>query len=59
MSLRKNVCPGLETVQLSNIKNFHRKVRDYMFAYFDCHVAGRKLEGKVKLYVQVSQESRY
>ena len=50
ISLRRNVNPGLDTVQLQNIKKFHRKARDYMFAYFEGHVAGRQLEDKVKLY---------
>ena len=50
VSLRKNVNPGLESVTLQNIQNFHRKAKDYMFAYFEGHGAGRQLEDKVKLY---------
>ena len=33
-----------------NIVKFHRKARDYMFAYFEGHIAGSDLEKKVKKY---------
>ena len=49
-SLRSNVPLGLDSVSLDNIKNFHRKCRQYMFAYFEGHVAGSKLEEQVKKY---------
>ena len=50
-SLRKTIPDGLlNTVSQENIKNFHRKARDYMFAYLEGHVAGSSLEQKVKLY---------
>ena len=39
-----------ERVTVENVKNFHRKARDYMFAYFQGFVAGPKLEDQVKLY---------
>ena len=41
---------GLDTVTVDNIKNYHRKARHYMFAYFQGFVAGPKLEDQVKLY---------
>ena len=50
LTLRKNVNPGLGSVTLQNIQNFHRKGRGYMFAYFEGHGAGKQLEDKVKLY---------
>ena len=42
-SLRSSVPLGLHSVSLDNIKNFQ-----YMFAYFEGHVAGSKLEEQVK-----------
>ena len=41
---------GLDSVTPENIRNFHRKCRHYMFAYFEGHVAGSKLEEQVKKY---------
>ena len=49
-SLRLTILIGLDTVTVDNIKNYHRKARDYMFAYFQGFVAGPKLEDQVKLY---------
>ena len=49
-SLRQTIPKGLDSVTLDNIKNFHRKSRDYMFAYFEGHVAGNKLETQIKQY---------
>lgn len=49
-SLRKTIPLGLDYVTLDNIVKFHRKARDYMFAYFEGHVAGPKLEAQVKSY---------
>lgn len=43
-SLSQTIPKGLDSVTLDNIKNFHRKSRDYMFAYYEGHVAGNKLE---------------
>ena len=49
-SLRSNVPLGLDSVSLDNINNFHRKCRQYMFAYIEGHVAGSKIEEQVKKY---------
>ena len=49
-SLRNTIPIGLDTVTLENIQKYHRKARDYMFAYFQGFVAGPKLEEQVKLY---------
>lgn len=53
VSLQKNIYPCPETVKLCNIQNFHRKVRDYMYAYFEGYVAGRQLVDKVKSHKRV------
>ena len=45
-SLRQTIPKGLDSVTLE----FHRKSRDYMFAYFEGHVAGNKLETQIKEY---------
>ena len=39
-SLRLVINPALDSVTKDNISNFHRKARDYMFAYLEGHVAG-------------------
>lgn len=49
-SLRKTIPVGLDYVTVDNIVKFHRKARDYMFAYFEGHVAGQKLEKQIKKY---------
>ena len=49
-SLRNNVPLGLDSVNVENVRNFHRKCRQYMYAYFEGHVAGSKLEEQVKKY---------
>ena len=49
-SLRNTIPVGLDSVSLENIRNYHRKARDYMFAYFQGFVAGPKLEEQIKLY---------
>ena len=49
-SLRLVIDPALDSVTLENISNFHRKAKDYMFAYLEGHVAGLKLEEQVKSY---------
>ena len=49
-SLQLTIPIGLDTVTVDNIKSYHRKARDYMFAYFQGFVAGPKLEDQVKLY---------
>lgn len=51
-SLRSTIPEGLDYFTLENIRNFHRKCRNYMFAYFEGHVAGTKLEEQVKKYKQ-------
>lgn len=47
-SLRKIIHPALDFVTLENIVKFHRKARDYMFAYFEGFIAGPKLEEHIK-----------
>ena len=49
-SLRNTIPVGLDSVTVENIKKYHRKARDYMFAYFQGFVAGPKLEDQIKLY---------
>ena len=48
--LRSTMLLGLDSVTVENICNFHSKCRHYMFAYFEGHVAGAKLEEQVKKY---------
>ena len=49
-SLRKVIDPALDFVTLDNIQKYHRKARDYMFAYFEGFTAGPKLENRIKEY---------
>lgn len=49
-SLHNTIPAGLDSVSVESIKKYHRKARDYMFAYFEGFVAGPKLEDQVKLY---------
>ena len=53
-SLRNTIPLGLDSVSVENIRKYHQKARDYMFAYFQGFVAGPKLEEQIKL--QISQE---
>ena len=42
--------PALETVNVTMIRKFFRKARDYMQAYRDGHRTGRAVEDAVKVY---------
>ena len=50
LSLRKVIQPAVDFVTLDNIKNFNRKARDYMFAYFEGYIAGPKIGEHLKKY---------
>lgn len=50
LSLCKVIHPALDSVTLENIQKFHRKARDYMFAYFEGYTAGPKIEERLKKY---------
>ena len=47
-SLRATVTLGLDSISIENIQTFRRKCRQYVYAYFEGHVAGSKLEEHVK-----------
>ena len=57
-SLRTNVPLGLDSVSVENIRNFHRKCRQYMYAYLEGHVAGSKLANQVKKYKKAVKSHR-
>ena len=50
IGLRRNVVPGLDSVQVVNIQNYFRRVRNYMFGYLLGHQAGISLEKLIKKY---------
>lgn len=50
VSLRKCVRPALDSVPLSTIRKYFRKMRDYMRAYLEGKSAGVEVESAVKLY---------
>ena len=56
--LRINIPNGLDSVTLENIKNYFRKVRQYMFAYLEGFTAGPDLEKTVKAYKKVYKSHR-
>lgn len=58
VALRETIPQGLDSVTLDQIKNFHRKCRNYMFAYFEGHVAGMELEKQIKKYKKVIKSHR-
>lgn len=39
-----------DNFNLENIVKFYRKMRDYMYAYFEGYVAGQKLGRPIKKY---------
>lgn len=55
VALRETIPQGLDSVTLDQIKNFHRKCRNYMFAYFEGHVA---LEKQIKKYKKAIKSHR-
>lgn len=57
-SLRSSMPAGLDSVGVENIRNFHQKCRNYMFAYFEGHVAGQKIEEQVKKYKKAIKSHR-
>ena len=56
--LRKNIPRSFETISITNIENHFRKVRHYMFAFLEVHVAGPELDEKVKKYKQIYKSHR-
>ena len=47
-SLRKNVPLGLDSVNVGNIGNHHRKVRHYMFGYLLDYLEALNLKNKLR-----------
>ena len=49
-SIRKNICPALDSVPLESVQKHFSKVRHYMFAYLEGLPGGLELEQLVKTY---------
>lgn len=57
-SLQNTIPPALNSVELENIQNYHRKVRHYMCAYLQGMVAGFELEQLIKKYKKAVKAHR-
>ena len=50
VGLRRNVGPGLDSVSTTNIQNYFRRARNYMYGYLMGHQAGVALEKLISNY---------
>ena len=53
-SLRRNINPGLDSVSLENIRNYFRRVRNYIFGNLLGNKAGIELEELINIVSQAT-----